>query len=170
MIVTLSYILAPLIILLAALTFIATNTKTIFYRYVAMLLFVVMIGILPISITELLSNPKPHELSFMKGGDVELLDSYIIYEEKIYVWVLEIGKKKPSYYVFGWDIELAQEIKDLMEKKKEKGSGQIIIKKFFDYDKGYSKDRFEFNYTPPQRQHLKPYEAPKEETPTGPQA
>lgn len=84
-----------------------------------------------VSATLLLSEPKPTTFEVLRRGaeKVEVLAAVFDQGKAIYLWLRFPNEIKPRYYVFKWDIKLAEGLQSAMRQKKNSGTpGKVFMK------------------------------------------
>lgn len=125
------------ILLLLLVTFSLHYVKNFIIKTVIVILFFGMLFLGSVSYFELLSQPKPVTLEFIKSNEKSLILSHQIIEEGpeqgIYIWIRLISDKenseqymRPFYYVIPYSKGVAQQLQDAMNQAKRNGTGVIM--------------------------------------------
>jgi len=116
--------------LLASLAIGAPRTTRV--RVIALLLVALFIPLAYVQYVELLSKPKPKRFEWFERNvsEAEILGVSLREGEAIYMWLLLEGTVEPRYYVFPWNLKLAERLEQDIGNAIV-GSGRLVIKEPF---------------------------------------
>jgi hypothetical protein len=101
-------------------------------RSLAVILTVLFIPIGYLSVTELLSQPKPmhHEWFKRHVDEATLLGVSVREGEAIYLWLRLDDSLEPRYYVLPWQQQLAEKLQNLIDEAIRDGASVTITNPF----------------------------------------
>ncbi len=92
--------------------------------------------LLPISylqFVEFLSRPKPHTMEWFErhAEAAEILGVSLEEGEAIYMWLRLSGEAAPRYYVFPWDLKMAEQLEEDVENAAAR-HGKLVMRNPFE--------------------------------------
>jgi len=125
-------------------------------RIAAMVIAVFFIPLGYVQFAELLSNPKPKSFEWYERNvaEAEILGVSLEEGEAIYMWLRLDGAIEPRYYVFPWNLKLAERLEEDVENATARNS-KLVIKNPFERRMGENLGDLNLEIVPPALMPLK---------------
>lgn len=93
-------------------------------RALAVALVALLAPLLYLSVTELLSRPKParHAWFLQQAAEAIVLGAEYVEGEAIYLWLRVDGAEAPGYFVLPWNDRFAERLEDLLDEGLNNGT------------------------------------------------
>lgn len=119
-------------------------------RIVALSITALFIPLSYVQVVELLSKPKPKSFEWFEGNvtEAEILGVSLREGEAIYMWLLLDAAVEPRYYVFPWNLKLAERLEEDIDTAISRKS-KLVLKNPFDRRLGENLGELNIEIVPP---------------------
>jgi hypothetical protein len=130
-------------------------------RVAALFVAALLIPISYVQFIEFLSQPKPQKYEWFERNveEAEILGVSLKEGEAIYMWLRLDGALEPRYYVFPWNLKLAERLEEDVDNAIARNS-KLVIKNPFERRMGDSLGDLNMQIKPPPLLPLKKPQAP----------
>jgi len=116
---------AATVVLIACIANIAVwSRKGLRVRIAVVALVAMLAPLLFLSVTELLSRPKPvrHAWFQQRAAEAIVLGAEFVEDKAIYLWLRVDNAEAPGYFALPWDSRFAERLEDLLDEGMNNGS------------------------------------------------